>query len=50
MSMNAEWSQARPVVLFFVLVYTLTVPFWLLSTIVKLEGLPAFTAERPDQF
>ncbi len=38
--MNTGASSKRSPLTFFVLVYALTIPFWVLSTIVKIEGLP----------
>ncbi len=38
--MNTSASPKRSPLAFFVLVFALTIPFWALSTIVKVEGLP----------
>ncbi len=38
--MNTGESSKRSPLTFFVLVYALTIPFWVLSTMVKVEGLP----------
>ncbi len=40
MNTGASSKTKRPPLTFFVLVYALTIPFWVLSTIVKVEGLP----------
>jgi len=38
--MNTGASSKRSPIKFFVLVYALSIPFWVLSTLVKVEGLP----------
>ncbi len=40
MNTGASSKTKRSPLTFFVLVYALTIPFWVLSTIVKVEGLP----------
>ena len=38
--MKAGASSKRSPLKFFVLVYALSIPFWVLSTLVKIKGLP----------
>ena len=38
--MNTDTSMKRSPTTFFVLVYVLTIPFWVLSTVIRAEGLP----------
>ncbi len=38
--MTTGTSMRRSPLTFFLLVYVLTIPFWLLSTMVKVKGLP----------
>ncbi len=38
--MNTSTSKEKSPTLFFVLVYGLTIPFWVLSSVVRAEGLP----------
>lgn len=40
--MNIGASSKRSPLKFFVLVYAITIPFWVLSTMVKVEGLPDY--------
>ncbi len=38
--MNTSTSRKKSPTTFFILVYVLTIPFWVLSTIIRVEGLP----------